>query len=454
DLSDLLAIPPARMHTRPMSSETPSAFPSESPANDAPSTAPGGRRRESASYQDEPTRERVPAPPSVHPPSGNGPKSVATSPDLAPASLPAQHKEPAASKEPAVSREPAVQSPAAPELAHVTFEGNPLERLAMAIRERWSGALAQQTSGGIRRVVLRDGDFSTLTSSAESESLVQFLVTRGDLSQDAAATLRNLPRFGRHAGAALVAQGTLRQEDLWGVLRGHAEWLLGLILGSPEQLIVDQNTPQRLLEEPTAFGGAAGAEVYVDVLRRILNPADAFTRLGAGQLELGWGAHQSLLAETGLPADLERQLPGALSQSLTRVRDKTPQMLVVLCALTELGVLSTGGGRRPTPAPEALKERSAEMDDEAFANQVRSRRSLVEEGDYFSILGIARSATRYEVDRACEHWRREFDSARVTARNAHLVPDLELVLAVVEEARLVLSDDVRRERYRKALDLF
>ena len=36
-----------------------------------------------------------------------------------------------------------------------------------------------------------------------------------------------LPPFGRHAGAALVAHGYLGQDDLWPVLRAHAEWVMG-----------------------------------------------------------------------------------------------------------------------------------------------------------------------------------------------------------------------------------
>jgi hypothetical protein len=330
--------------------------------------------------------------------------------------------------------------------------GAPMETVATAIRERLSGALAQQTARGVRRALLRDGDILTLTSSDEAESLVQFLVARGDLPPDSASGLRGVPRFGRHAGAALVAQGKLRQEDLWTVLRAHAEWLLGLMLSSPEALVLDPNAPQRLLEEPAVFGGAAGAEIYVEVMRRVMHHGAAFERLGSGERALGWGGHRALLAETGLPPELERAVHNALEQPLSRARDKTPQLLAVLAALTELDVLTAGGGARPTPRPEVLREKSAEMDDEAFAASLRARRALVDEGDYFSILGVARSATRYEIDRAREHFRREFDARHLTGRNAHLADELELVLHVVDEAHLVLADDVRRERYRIALE--
>ena len=83
----------------------------------------------------------------------------------------------------------------------------------------------------MRRIVLRDGDLVTAASSADDETLVAFLAARGDLDRDAAARLgTKLPPFGRHAGAALIAHGYLGQDDLWPVLRAHAEWIIGRAL--------------------------------------------------------------------------------------------------------------------------------------------------------------------------------------------------------------------------------
>ena len=330
----------------------------------------------------------------------------------------------------------------------------PIEALALAIRQRLSGALAQQTAGGVRRVLLRDGDLLTLTSSGEAESLVQFLAERGDLTPTTMTGLRGVPKFGRHAGAALIAQGHLSQEDLWPILRAHAEWLLGRVLATEQPLVLDRNAPQRMLEEPAVFGGAAGAEIYVDVLRRVMHSGAAFERLGSGERTLGFNAHRALLPETSLSSDVEHAVQAAIGQPLTRIKERSPTLLVVLAALTELGILTAGEGTKPVPRAEVLTEKSAEMDDAAFAALVGARRALVDDGDYFVILGIARSATRYEVDRARLELRREFDAQRLTGRNAHLKTELDLVLSVVDEAHLVLSDDVRRERYRRALETY
>lgn len=108
--------------------------------------------------------------------------------------------------------------------------GDALACLALAVRSRYSGALAFEAPDGVRRVVFRDGDFVTAATSVDSESLVACLIERGTLPPDASAKLgRKLPLFGRHAGAALIAHGYLQQDELWPVLRTHAEWLIGRI---------------------------------------------------------------------------------------------------------------------------------------------------------------------------------------------------------------------------------
>jgi hypothetical protein len=124
----------------------------------------------------------------------------------------------------------------------------------------------------------------------------------------------------------------------------------------------------------------------------------------------------------------------------------------VLLGLTYLGILSTGGEQ---PAPVVRKDlqlRSEEIDDEAFVARVKTRRALVDDGDYFSILGIPRTATGYEVERARADLLAEYADHRLTPRTVHLKKDLALLRATIDEAHLVLKDEVRRRRYRAALE--
>ena len=329
----------------------------------------------------------------------------------------------------------------------------PISALGHAIRERRSCSLAQEYGGGLRRVLLRDGDVLTATSSRDDETLPHFLHARGDLPSDALSALGQPAHFGRHAGAALIARGLLRQEDLWPVLRGHAEWLLGRILSAPASVVIEPDIPVRARDEPAVFGGAAGAEVFLEVIRRVIHPDVAFRALGSGTLRLGLGKSQVLLPECGLSPELSQRALAATEDELPQIRARDPGLLPILLALRELGIVSMGM-RRPSPGErtEQLDPRSAELDDEAFALRVAARRALVDEGDYFTVLGIPRSATTHEVDRARDTLFREFAPSSLPARADHLKGDLAAILEIVAEAHEILRDDVRRERYRRALD--
>jgi curved DNA-binding protein CbpA len=78
---------------------------------------------------------------------------------------------------------------------------------------------------------------------------------------------------------------------------------------------------------------------------------------------------------------------------------------------------------------------------------------LVDEGDYFAILGVSRDATSYEVKRAFLELRRAFEPSRLlTPALADLVLDVRKIASVLDEAYEILRDTARRDRYRRAID--
>jgi hypothetical protein len=320
--------------------------------------------------------------------------------------------------------------------------------------------VAFESPEGIRRVVFRDGDFVTAATSVDSESLVACLTERGNLPADAGAKLgRKLPLFGRHAGAALIAHGYLQQDELWPVLRSHAEWLIGHIARMERgETGVENEVPARLATEPAVFGGATGAEVLVEVVRRVSTPQAATARLGGEAMRLRLGAAPGLLGECALPpeeADLVRALDGeSLGDVLARA--KSSDFSAALLALVELGIVETAGAAAPArraPPPQPSKREPDRLDHEALRSRIAARRALVDEGDYFALLGVSRNATSYDVKRAYSALREELDPARVlTPATADLRDDVDAILFVIDEAFEILQDDLRRERYRRALE--
>ncbi len=346
----------------------------------------------------------------------------------------------------------ATPSPA-PALPAVLGEGDAVRALSAAIAARASGSIALGPDSATRRIVLHDGDIVTAASGTADETLVAFLAARGDIERDVASRLASkLPAHGRHAGAALIAHGHLAQDDLWPVLRAHAEWIIGrALLGEEGTCELEPEPPGRLKAEPNVFGGATGAEVLLEQIRRVIPPEVCLRRLGGPSARLAEGPRRQLLAECALRPDEEPIVRGAGGRSVgDLLAEAEPEIACVLYALVSLGVLEalapTGPAEGPRPGLDPL-------DEEALRQRVRARVALVEDGDYFSLLGLARSATGYDIRRAYLELRRAFEPARVlTAATADLAPDLRLVLEVLDEAYDILREPHRRERYRRAIE--
>jgi preprotein translocase subunit Sec63 len=131
----------------------------------------------------------------------------------------------------------------------------------------------------------------------------------------------------------------------------------------------------------------------------------------------------------------------------------------VIHALALLGVVDV------VPAPDFVKSRDRDaspaadegdvafLDEEAIRARVRARVELVDEGDYFAVLGVSRDATTYEIRRAFIELRRNFEPSRIlTPRVADLADEVRKIVTVLEEAYEILRDNARRERYRRAIE--
>lgn len=329
--------------------------------------------------------------------------------------------------------------------------------VAQAVTRRLTGSLCFEHDGVVRRLVLRDGDLVTAASGADRESLVCFLGARGELPREEVDRLEGkIPPYGRHAGAALVAHGFLRQDQLWTVLRAHAEWLASAILRLPGGTAqFETEAPGRLRNEPSVFGASTGPEVFVELVRRAVAPEEALEALGGDAARVGDGPSPGVLAECALPATevelVSRARGGSLGDLMARAGDV--EVLALVHALALLGVLDVvPAAEMSRPLPSSADLEAAALDDEAVRARVRAKLELVEEGDYFAVLGVARDATSYEIRRAFIELRRAFEPTRILSpRIVDLTEDVRKIVVVLEEAYEILRDVGRRERYRRAI---
>ena len=335
-------------------------------------------------------------------------------------------------------------------------QGDPVWMVAQAVCDRFTGALVLSTPEGrrARRVLMRDGDMVNAASDDPEDALVNFLVERGDLRPDD-ARLRStkLPPTGRHAVAALIANGFLSQDDLWPVLRAHAEWIIARALRQrPSRGNVEREPSERLRAEPNVFGGAAGVEVLIESVRRAISSAEAIAALGGARAVLEVGERAALLAESALSPEDTEQVRRSIGQNLNdALRGSGGELAAVLYALVALRILDA---RAPSgrPQPEGPADYDP-LDADAVRLRVRARLALVSDADYFALLGLPPSATSYDIRRAYLELRRAFDPSRLlTAATAELHDDVAMIVEVLEEAYEVLRDPHRRGRYRRAIE--
>jgi len=348
-----------------------------------------------------------------------------------------------------------VRVPDVPEVLTPDFDG--LRVLGACVSSRLSAALCFEYEGALCRAVMRDGDFVTCGSSADDESLLAFLMLRGDMPREAGLQMTGrIPPFGRHAAAALIANGFVGQDQLWVVLRAHAEWLLGRMVSTQGGTCAIEPEPKgRLRSEPAVFGGATGAEVLVEVCQRVVPYEHALERLGGVGARLGSGPYEALLSECALPASERSAIeacPGcSVGEFLERVAP--PEFAAVLVALSELGVVEILPSVAPAPGAEPAASSPDPLDAEAIRKRVRARLDTIQEGDYFEVVGVSRSATGYEIRRAYLEARRAYEpSTLLTAQTADLLEDVRLIVEVLDEAYELLRDEARRDRYRRALE--
>ncbi len=451
-----------------------------------PTLGPGGLRNVASSLDTNPGQRRdvdrrptpAPDPPSTAPPGVA--RQAETRPPIWPSALVRSLRQAAtADSEPGSSdRAPGTLRPpdglaAAPaeselspgsrqiELPGALVRGAPALVIGRAVRQRFTGCLAFEVDQGLRRVVFKEGDVVIAASAVHGESLVSFLAQRGDLAQDTAAQIEHrIPIFGRHAGAALIARGLLEQGELWPVLRSHAEWVLAqLLLIERGSVQMEYPVPERLAAEPAVFGGATGAEVVVEVIQRTVPPTQAVGYLGNESISLAPGGARSLLAECALSARLtalvERAQEVNLSELLAEADDEPmlPCVLYALCVLDVLKVYEPPSPRAARAARLGPVKAPDHIDDEALRAKVGARRALVDEGDYFALLGVPRQATGYDIRRSYVELRRQFDPAQVLRPNTlDLRDDVDTILEVLDEAYEILRDQQRRERYRRAIE--
>jgi hypothetical protein len=166
-----------------------------------------------------------------------------------------------------------------------------------------------------------------------------------------------------------------------------------------------------------------------------------------------------LLGECALSPEMLALVQRAREVELSQLLQEAvhePMLPCVLYALSVLQVLETTvhEERRPARSRRGRPSKVPDpIDDDAIRAKILARRALVDDGDYFAVLGVPRAATGYDIRRSYVELRRQFDPAEVMRQGTvDLRDDLDTILEVLDEAYEILRDQQRRERYRRAIE--
>jgi len=320
--------------------------------------------------------------------------------------------------------------------------------LARAARARLGGRLDFAGSAP-RSLYWEEGRIVGATSGAPAERVEEVaqrlgLITR-EQHRQASPACAGLP--SRRAAMALLDAGFLRPEELTGLVRRRTEEVVFALFAEPgatwrhaharvppdERTALDRGAPALAVEGVRRRWGAERLERLLGGPATLLTPALG----GPAREELGLGREERRLLELadGLRSLDEIAADSPLDPLSTRQ---------VLGALVEVGTLAVRIRSEPLTARP-----SSAIDLARLAEKL----DQVRRADYFTILGVSRAATPYELRTSAERLLQELDAPRwALIDEPGLTERIAEVRRVVAEAREVLLDPELRASYVEGLE--
>jgi DNA-binding response OmpR family regulator len=373
--------------------------------------------------------------------------------------IPAREQPPADA--PPVASEPAPEPRGAAELGALPdfesgqglTEGGDLaveslpELLARLHRAGFSGRLLLRHGEGERAIYFDAGFPVWATSNLSHDGLVELLYREGKLNREQAGRLHRAVH-GRALAESLVEASAIKPGELFTVMRHHAEeiiysafvWERGSFHLGPEVAARDDTLG---IGHPYALA--------LEGIRRKYGPERLVEKVGPPSTELAPTASlAAILPDAGLStaeraaAQLVRHGSATVAALQAEGRLDAAGAYALAWGLLAIGALTRG--------PSATVATTADGAPAVDRERAIAKLGQVSDGDYFTILGVGRDATPYEIRRAWERMRFDFAPERFDPSvRDELGGQLEEIVEVVDEAFHALSDDRLRDAYRAHL---
>jgi CheY-like chemotaxis protein len=316
-------------------------------------------------------------------------------------------------------------------------------------RARVETRLELKAGDALRTLWLQRGSLVGAASTVPQESLLDRARRDGLIGREQEAEMRLL----RSAPAAemldvLKGGGLLREAELVPLVQRHAEQIALEALSEADSVyrLAPEPPPS---DVPFATSPRTVLQMLTEALRRALDADELLSR---------WGGLRAVPTATEAPvdgkalglSDRERRIiasadgEGLLEDLLRASGMRQEAALKLLGAAQILGLL------RVDPPEERTEEPSATLSIDRLA----AKFDQIQDGDYFSILGLPRSAGGDEVQRAYAALAAEFHPLKFAA-----LPDpsvqhraRQVQEALVEAAHVLQDDRLRKEYARHLVD--
>ncbi len=314
------------------------------------------------------------------------------------------------------------------------------------VRSGAEAKLELRCAEALRTLWFHRGAIVGATSSLAHETLLERARRDGLLDSEQERELRLL----RGAASAelirvLRARGYVRDTEAVPLVQRYTEQVALEALSEPQSIYLISREPVPE-SEAVAVAPRSALQLLTEALRRAIPPDAALESVG-GLDAIPFVKDPSELRALGLSERERRLLESADGESTIEelllesgLRQEVAARLLAAAWTLQLMEVTPPAAPRPLPSPE--------LDTRRLDAKYRE----IQESDYFSILGLSRSAGTDEVHRAFSSLSSEFNPLRFVGH-----PDPSLVLRarevtdVLAEAAHALQDDRLREDYARSL---
>ncbi len=322
-----------------------------------------------------------------------------------------------------------------------------------------TGCLTLEQAGSQKSVFFEAGRAVLAASSVTSDRMIEMLVRQGKLSRaQYESAMQAALATGRRMGALLIDLGIMKTDELLPAVRAHYEEIVISLFAwtqghwSFEGGAVADPRRVRLLRHPAVLVNEglrrAGS---LERMRAQLGTPDVILRLETR------GAAADVLLELGDTIAEQRMVllfDGARSVAEIVRESAAGEETIwrVACTAKAFGVLVPVGNETDADGLRSRGQGQPLRDQEIERERIMSRYTMVQEGTYFQILGVSRSAGVTEIRRAAESLELQLRPESVGPLLAReLNREISSIRCAIAEGLRILGSDRWRAQYRAHL---